>query len=174
MLPFDLQTGLILEDTGLVLRWCDQRDTLTESADYWQRSGDALILAWRSRLMLGGLRGNVTTKLPDATNALPTGFMLGLSCRERPAQTIAMAYNELQSELITRFGRPHERHDGDDSAEAMWRLDGITIRHEYWDGFGGDHYVLVYPASKTPNNNAVRTEHGLQGFTNGMSSLRAR
>jgi hypothetical protein len=156
MLPFNLHTGLILEDTGLALRWCDERDTLTEAADYWQRSGDSLILAWQSRRMFGGLHGNVTTKLPDAANAMPTGFMLGLSCAGYAGQTLAMAYNHLQSELITRFGRAHDRHDRCDAAEATWKLDGITIRHEYWDGFGGDHYVLIYPASKTPNNNADR------------------
>ena len=95
--------------------------------------------------MFGGLSGNVTTKLADATSAMPRGFMLGLSFGDRAAQALSMAYKELQSALVTRFGRPQERHDSDDSAEAIWRLDGITIRHEYWDGFDGNHYVLVYP-----------------------------
>ncbi len=144
MLPFDLQNGLTLEDTGLVLRWCDQRDTLTKSTDYWQRSGDALILVWRSRLMFGGLSGNVTTKLADATSAMPRGFMLGLSFGDRAAQALSMAYKELQSALVTRFGRPQERHDSDDSAEAIWRLDAtqgqafvLYHSHESFRRYGG-------------------------------------
>lgn len=174
MLPFNLHTGLILEDTGLTLRWSDERDTLTESADYWQLFGDALILAWKSRLMLGGLRGNATTTLPDAANAVPNGFLLGLSCSDYAGQTLANAYSDLQSELVTRFGLPQDLHDHGGFAKATWNLDDITIRHEYWDGFGGDHYVLVYPASKTPNNKAVHTEHSETRFGSGCLSARAR
>ncbi len=154
MLPFNLEIGLILEDAGLALRWCDERDTLTSSADYWQRSDDSLILAWKARRMLGGLHGNATTKLVDAPNAKPTGFKLGLSCGNCVRKTPAIDYNDIHAELIARFGLPQERRDFSDSAEATWSLDGIAIRHEYWDGFGGDHFVLVYPASKISNNKA--------------------
>ena len=156
MLPYNLDSGLMLEDADLILRWNDCRDTLSASADFCQRIDGHLVFSWRNHTMLGGLRGNATTKLRNSPDATPTGFKLGLSNGDRTATTLATAYDVLHSELVTRFDKPTEGNKANYDGEAVWMLGALNLRHEFWDGFGGDHFVLIYPATKTPNNHEMR------------------
>ena len=153
MLPYNLDSGLMLEDADLILRWNDSGDQLSESSDFWQRIDGHLVISWRNHTILGGLRGNATTVLRDSPDATPTGFKLGLSNGDRADSTLAAAYDALHPELVARFGKPTEQNKADCNSDAVWTLGEVNLRHEFWDGFGGDHFVLIYPATQTYQTN---------------------
>lgn len=141
--PFQLDSGLYLEDSNLLLPWTGDRGFFAKSSDYWQNRNGATLFAWNNRVFFNGLNGNIYATIDDECEKGNPNFNLGVTFKANSLKSIKMLYEKTQELLVERFGTPEFQNTNDDSATTKWFLNSITINHEYWDGFGGDHYISV-------------------------------
>jgi hypothetical protein len=146
---FGIDRGLILEDRGVMLPW----NATPEELDRIERPQFATSpgphgrrLYWRGGRCFGGIEAACISTEFDAPT-WPQSQLRGI--RIMPAasermQSLAQRFSLRQAELETRFGPPKSTDVGDWEAEAFWLFDGVSLRHEFWDGFGGDHAIYLF------------------------------
>jgi hypothetical protein len=147
----DLDTGLFLEDRGTRLQWDSSPDDLRRFTrpDICAAPGGSLrplTLAWNDRVF--GLRCQVTAAFPPGRDAL-CGVRLVFEYPEGIRSVLA-GFAWLGRQLAAHFGPPLSIREDGEQGKAWWLVNGVTLRHEYFDGMGGGHYLLIFPQVAGP------------------------
>lgn len=144
-----LEAGLWLEDRGVCLAWGSKLDELraTTPPDFWtvsKESPPAERIGWNGRIW-DGLRCQVVTSFGGPYQ--PQTELRGVRIVFWPSvdvRSCADGFRWLQAELVKRFGPPTSLRDDGEQGEAVWQVGGVVVRNEYFDGFGGGHFVFVF------------------------------
>ena len=142
----DLDRGVYLEDRGVPLAWDSSPDELRRLTrpgycvgprGPWQH----LTLAWNDRVL--GLRCQVTTSFPPGRLSLRGVWLVFLDLPEMTSTSAAFGWVNLH--LGEHFGPPLSTQEDGEQGETRWAVGGVGLRHEYFEGMGGGHYLFVFP-----------------------------
>jgi hypothetical protein len=146
----DVTDGLWLEGRGVQLAWYSTLEELQASTapDFVTiRSVPAppvTFLAWNDRVW-SGLRCQVTTEFGGLEHAGPLLTGVRVVCwYPEEVRGLPAGFGWLQGQLVERFGPPGSFQDNGQEGRALWQLDRVTLRQQYFDGFGGGHEVLLF------------------------------
>jgi hypothetical protein len=149
---FGIDRGLLLEDRGVLLPW----NTTPDELGRIERPQFATLCGphgrrwyWRGgRCFSGFAAACVSTEFDSPAWPQPRLSGLRITCSPAAGPIVPTeAFQVRQWELGQRFGPPTSIERDGFRGEAVWRFEKVSLRHEYWDGFGGDHslYIFVTP-----------------------------
>jgi hypothetical protein len=148
-MPVCVNNGLWLEDRNAWLRWRSSLDELLAdtSPDYCTVHDDRKTLVWNDSAW-GAMPCQVTTIFGGSWR--PQSVMLGLRIEfDTPdeVRSLPAGFKWLQGKLDELFGKPGMADDNGEEGKAVWMLGAVTMRHEYFDGMGGGHCLILLLSS---------------------------
>jgi hypothetical protein len=147
-MAIDFGPGLQLEDRGIRLVWNSSPDELSRFSrpDFCSApagSAESLTFAWNDRVF--GLRCQVTTAFQPGQ-----GGLCGLRLVFRYPEVIGSmpAGSEwLGRQLAEHLGPPLFSQEDGEQGESRWTVGRVALRHEYFVGMGGGHYLFIFPGN---------------------------
>ena len=145
MVP-DLTRGLWLEDRNVGLLWRASPSDLNAASppDFSTIQEGRTVFVWNDRVWRG-MQCQMTTSFGG--NWRPQSVLLGIKITfviPKEIRRCSDAFQWLQEKLVELFGKPASMRDDGEDGKAIWQIDGMTLRHEYFDGMGGGHYVVLF------------------------------
>ena len=146
-MAIDVDSGLYLEGRGLRLKWCSSPEELRRLTrpDYCVEPPGTrgfLVLGWNDRVF-GGLACQVMATF-EASRPNLSGVRLVFQYPDGIHSEPA-GFEWLGSYLAAHFGPPLFIQDDGEQGVGRWAIPGVSLRHEYFNGMGGGHYLFIFP-----------------------------
>jgi hypothetical protein len=144
-MAIDFGVGLQLEDRGIRLVWNSSPDELSRLSrpDFCGPVGSAgsLTFAWNDCVF--GLNCQVTAAFQAGQGGL-CGLRLVFRYPEGIG-SMSAGFEWLGLHLAEHFGPPLFNQEDGEQGVSRWMVGGVALRHEYFDGMGGGHYLFMFP-----------------------------
>lgn len=146
----DVVDGLWLEDRRVRLTWGATLASLrartrpdfvvVRNAEDSHRT----ILSWKDRVW-NGLPCQITTEFGSNLWLQRSLRGIRLVLHYPPdVRTIQDGFAWSRRVVASRFGQPQTTHDDGEQGKSLWQFGDVTIRDQYYDGYGGSHEVLLF------------------------------
>lgn len=142
ILPFSLDKGIYMEDSGVLLAWnASLHDlSLLASPETMEQPGRRIALAWKNRRWMGGMAVTISTvmgrkELFRNADILPS-----------PGRRADEQFADAAQALTAHLGKETRRTERPDKRSRWWRFDEVEISLK----LGGGHlgFAVVYHGSK--------------------------
>lgn len=120
-MPLSLDTGLLLEDCNLLLRWGEVPDP----------HGDKKYFTWKDTVVLGGMKASVVARARDPMSVIYVHPAMLEGAKDESEQ-----FDRMLTDLTSRFGPPAHRGTTESSLAA-----GLRYPKADWK-FGTAHLVI--------------------------------